>query len=126
MILLKHLLSKRFIAVCAVSFFLFGVAFAAGRAGGSAKDDARADRDERIASITGEVMSGTEIQENLRVLCDEIGGRVAGTKAGREARDFTERLLNTYGLKNVHQESFEMDGWERGPFVCEITSPAAV
>jgi len=108
-------------ALCVMSLLVIG----AGPAGaGDQKEEASGwTRDERISVITGEVMSGTEIRENLRVLCDEIGGRVAGTEAGGEARDFAERLLNSYGLKNVHQESFEMDGWERGPFSCEITSP---
>ena len=34
-------------------------------------------RSERIASISGEVLSGTEIRKNLLALCDEKGGRVS-------------------------------------------------
>lgn len=80
----------------------------------------------RIAAVVGEVFSGTETRETMRVLCDEIGGRVTGTPAGREAREFVERLLYGYGLSDVRQEQFEMQGWERGPFLCEVISPRRI
>ncbi len=80
-------------------------------------------RQARLAAVTSEVLSNTEIEENLRVLCDEIGGRVSGTEAGRNARAFVERLFNRYQLSNVHEEPFEMFGWERGPFACEFIEP---
>ncbi|MCK4236318.1 MAG: M20/M25/M40 family metallo-hydrolase [Candidatus Krumholzibacteria bacterium] len=83
-------------------------------------------RHERIVRVCGEVFSGTQTPENLRVLCDEIGGRVAGTEAGKQARSFAVRLFNQYGLRSVHQEPFDMFGWERGPFRCEITSPRRI
>jgi Iap family predicted aminopeptidase len=57
------------------------------------------------------------------VLCDEIGGRVTGTEAGRKARDFAERTFTGYGLENVRQESFDMFGWEGGDLRAEIVSP---
>lgn len=81
------------------------------------------ERSSRIAAITGEVLTRSEVRENLRVLCDEIGGRVSGTDEGKKAREFAERLFHRYGLANVHQEPFEMPGWERGPFLCEVTAP---
>jgi carboxypeptidase Q len=84
------------------------------------------ERRQRIAAVVGSVLTGTETRENLRVLCDEIGGRVTGTAAGMEARGFIERLLNGYGLANVHEEAFDLLGWERGPFTCEITAPRHV
>jgi Iap family predicted aminopeptidase len=80
-------------------------------------------RQARLAAVTGEVLANTEIEENLRVLCDDIGGRVTGTEGGRNARAFVGRLFNRYRLSNVHEESFEMFGWERGPFACEFTKP---
>jgi carboxypeptidase Q len=83
-------------------------------------------RKARIASVVGEVFSATETRETMRVLCDEIGGRVSGTPAGREARGFAERLLNGYGLSDVHQEQFEIQGWERGSFLCEAISPRRI
>lgn len=82
-----------------------------------------ADRRERIARVSGEVLSGTEVERNLRTLCDEIGGRVSGTEAGLQARLFVERLLNEYGLSGVHQEPFGFMGWERGEVSCEVTEP---
>ena len=43
----------------------------------------RAGRHERIRMVTGEVAAGSEARENLRILCDEIGGRLSGTEGGK-------------------------------------------
>jgi Iap family predicted aminopeptidase len=92
-------------------------------AGKKLRDAADMTRAERIAAVTGEVFAGSETRENLRVLCDEIGGRVTGTEAGKKARDFTERTFTRYGLENVRQEPFDMFGWESGDLKAEIVSP---
>ena len=112
-----------FVIVACFTFFSAVGLLALGEDRSGSSGPAETARRERIAAVTGEVLGGSEIEENLRVLCDEIGGRVAGTETGVQARDFVERLLNRYGLENVHQETFEMPGWERGPFSCEITVP---
>lgn len=80
-------------------------------------------REGRIAAVAGEVMAGSRIRENLRVLCDEIGGRVTGTDAGRRARAFAESLLVSYGLASVGQEPFEFIGWEGRVVECAAISP---
>jgi Zn-dependent M28 family amino/carboxypeptidase len=98
---------------------------ASGPASGRIRDAAAMTRAERIAAVTGQVMAGSGIRENLRVLCDEIGGRVTGTEAGRKARGFAERTFTGYGLDNVRQESFEMFGWEGGDLRCEVVFPRA-
>ena len=80
-------------------------------------------RKERIAAVTGEVMAGSTIRENLRVLCDEIGGRVTGTPAGERARAFAEGLLEGYGLASVGQEPFVFNGWSGRVIECAAVSP---
>lgn len=84
---------------------------------------AEAGRKERIAAVTGEVMAGSWIRENLRRLCDEIGGRVTGTPAGKRARDFSEGLFASCGLSAVGQEPFEFTGWTGEVLECSVVSP---
>jgi len=104
---------------------LIAVVAVSGPAGRKMVDAGSLTRGERVAAVSGQVMAGSEIRENLLVLCDEIGGRVTGTEAGRKARDFAERTFTGYGLDNVHQESFDMFGWEGGDLSCEVISPRA-
>jgi len=81
------------------------------------------ERNDRVSRIAGEVFAGSETKENLRVLCDETGVRVAGTPSSRKALDLAASLLARYGLRNVHEERFDFPGWTRGPFQCEVTAP---
>jgi Iap family predicted aminopeptidase len=80
-------------------------------------------REARVARVAGEVFSGTETRENMRTLCDSIGGRLSGSAGSRAALDFAEGLFRKYGLTNVHRETFDFRGWFRGPFTCEVTAP---
>ncbi len=122
----EYLMNMRKLSIMAISAALMiSVAATSGPAGKKMVDAAGMTRGERIAAVTGQVMSGSEIRENLRVLCDEIGGRVTGTEAGRKARDFAERTFAGYGLENVRQESFDMFGWEGGDVRAEVISPRA-
>jgi carboxypeptidase Q len=85
--------------------------------------DRFADRGARISRLAGEVFEGSEVEKNLRALCDEVGGRVAATPSSKKALDMAEALFRAYGLKNIHREPFEFNGWMRGPFQCEALSP---
>ncbi|HVO77136.1 MAG TPA: M28 family peptidase, partial [Candidatus Bathyarchaeia archaeon] len=85
--------------------------------------DVYASREARVARATGEVFAGSETKDNMRVLCDSIGGRVSGSEGARMALDFAEGLLKKYGLAGVHRETYELQGWFRGPFTCEVVSP---
>jgi len=80
-------------------------------------------REARVARVTGEVFSGSETRENMRTLCDSIGGRLSGSAGARAALDFAEGLFRRYGLSDVHRETFDFQGWFRGPFTCEVTAP---
>lgn len=117
----SHILVSAVIAVVGGLMLLFGVSGEAGEAWErSAGGRQWETRQTRVAAVIGEVLSGTEIEENLRILCDEIGGRVSGTEGGKQARDFAERLFNRYGLSNVHQEPFEMFRMGTGPVFLRV------
>jgi carboxypeptidase Q len=81
------------------------------------------DRGARVARLAGVVFEGSEVEKNLQDLCDEFGGRVTGTPNAQKALDWAEAILKAYGLKNVHREPFDYDGWLRGQFQCEATAP---
>ncbi|MDP6116204.1 MAG: M20/M25/M40 family metallo-hydrolase [Planctomycetota bacterium] len=61
--------------------------------------------------IVEEIESGSEAWENLLVLADDIGIRVAGSSGEMAARDFLLDKLNGYGLDDVHSESFPHRAW---------------
>ena len=115
----------RSVVLFAVLALLQGVRPAAGEARRHAPEaqDTDASRRSRIARVAGEVFSASETKENLRILCDEIGGRLSGSESGRAALDFADAVLKKYGLSDVHREAFEFPGWFRGPFRCEVTAP---
>jgi len=119
----KNKIRRISVFLATAAAFLLSDTAAGGKKDAGTMDAGRMTRRERIAAVTGEVMSGSEIRENLRVLCDEIGGRVTGTDAGRKARGFAERKFTAYGLENVRQEEFGMFGWESAGLRCEVVSP---
>ena len=58
--------------------------------------------------------TSSSLQASLRYLCDECGGRFAGTDDERRAGDFALERFREFGLQNVRAEPFEMNGWQRG------------
>jgi len=73
--------------------------------------------------IVGDVYTSNELMHNLSVLCDEFGSRFGGTPSERQAAEFMQARLASYGLHNVHLEPIEYVGWRRGVAQCEILSP---
>ncbi|MGD8453223.1 MAG: M20/M25/M40 family metallo-hydrolase [Phycisphaerae bacterium] len=61
--------------------------------------------------VIGEVMTSSELPENLRALCLP-GGRLSGTPNAQTAVEFVADKAREYGLKNVHCEPFTMPGWQ--------------
>jgi len=120
----KLLFPAAFIFIC-LPFLIVTDGYAAGAAkkGAVPARGQFGDRSARVSRLAGVVFEGSEVEKNLRFLCDEIGGRVAGTPSSKKALDMAEKLFKAYGLKNVHREPFEFDGWLRGPFQCEALSP---
>jgi hypothetical protein len=64
--------------------------------------------------ILGELWTSPELWNNMIALCDECGSRFATTELERRAGDHLLACFTRYGLENIHAESFEMPGWERG------------
>jgi carboxypeptidase Q len=60
--------------------------------------------------IIGEVMQKSELNENLRALC-QPGGRLSGTDNGFAAEHFVFDKARQYGLRNARFEAFQMPCW---------------
>jgi carboxypeptidase Q len=60
----------------------------------------------------------------LRELTDNFGGRLSGSPAHNRAVDWAVAKFRSYGIQNVHTESFMLpNGWQRGSAHGEIVSP---
>jgi Zn-dependent M28 family amino/carboxypeptidase len=73
--------------------------------------------------IVGDVYTASEVMDNLTILCDDFGSRFGGTEGERQAAEFMQAKLESYGLSNVHLEPVEYVGWRRGEATLEIISP---
>jgi len=73
--------------------------------------------------ILGEVYSSSEPLENLEILCDEFGGRLAGSRENRLAAEFILGKYEEYGFEDPHIESFAFPGCEVGSSRLEIIEP---
>jgi carboxypeptidase Q len=57
----------------------------------------------------------SEVMNNLEYLSDMIGPRLTGSGRLKRANDWTAEKMKSYGLENVHLESYTIPrGWERG------------
>jgi carboxypeptidase Q len=73
-----------------------------------------ADQNE-INQVIQAALQPSPIQENLRRLTDEIGGRVPGTPAMQHAVQWGMQALSAAGADSVHSESFEIPySWSEG------------
>ena len=55
--------------------------------------------------------SKRHIRNHWKVLCEEIGNRLRGTKNERRAAAYIEGRFENFGLQNVHQHHFEFPDW---------------
>jgi len=68
--------------------------------------------------------SSTPLQENLRVLTDEIGGRVPGTPAMQKAIEWGVDAFRTAGADSVHTEQFTIPvSWAEGDTEVNVVAP---
>ena len=86
----------------------------------SAKGD---DLENAAVRITGEAFVKNNGLHTLRILADEIGSRLTGSVAARQAADYCLDLFKKYGLTNGHLESFETAGWLPGQALAEALEP---
>jgi carboxypeptidase Q len=66
------------------------------------------------------------LEENLRHLTDEIGGRVSGSEAADKAVGWAVEAFHYAGVDEVHTEKFMMPvGWSEGKTRVDVVSPMA-
>jgi len=85
-------------------------------AGIAAEDD--------LARLLGTILGPSPLEENLRQLTDEIGGRVSGSEANRRAVTWSVEAFRQAGVERVNTEAFELPvGWREGATRVEMTAP---
>jgi carboxypeptidase Q len=82
------------------------------------------DRDSLVISrIFTEALTSREAYENLRYLCKECKGRIAGTPEAAKAVEFTRQVMQDMGLDSVYLQKVMVKRWVRGNVErCRITS----
>jgi hypothetical protein len=79
-----------------------------------------------IQKIIAAALGPGPIEENLRQLTDEIGGRMSGTAAMRRAADWAARAFQQAGVDVVRTEAFALPtSWSEGTTRLEVTAPVA-
>jgi Iap family predicted aminopeptidase len=73
--------------------------------------------------ITKEVYSSKRCLENLTTLCDDYGGRFAGTEECNAAAEYILGLYEDYGLSDPHLEPFKFMGCRVGNSSLTIKGP---
>ncbi len=82
-----------------------------------------------LAQSTDAVMQqaldpSSPLQENLRVLTDEIGGRIPGTPAFNQAAQWAVDAFKAAGADSVHAEEFTIPtAWAEGATEVEVVAP---
>ena len=76
--------------------------------------------------ILAQVARSPSLEENLRVVCDELGGRLPGSPALQRAVEWAVGAFRQAGVDDVHTETFSMpSAWREGSGRIEITAPVA-
>ncbi|HYL15949.1 MAG TPA: M20/M25/M40 family metallo-hydrolase [Terriglobales bacterium] len=77
-----------------------------------------------LEQVMTEALKPSLLETNLRHLTDEIGGRVPGTPAMREAIDWGVAAFKSAGADNVHTEEFNLPAsWAEGVTQMNIVAP---
>lgn len=73
-------------------------------------------------AILGAAYAGHDGYAVLQRICDEAGGRLAGSAANERTLRILEQELAARGV-NTHREPFTMPGWERGDDAVDVLTP---
>ncbi len=77
-----------------------------------------------LIKIAGEGMMDSHAFQYLTELSDDIGSRVTGTPAERNAEEWGVAKMKAIGLENVHKEKYQLwRGWTRGMAQGELLEP---
>ena len=74
-------------------------------------------------TVTDEIFSASEAWENMQVLADDIGSRLAGSVGEVAARDFLADALRRYGVDEVEVAPFPYAGWDCAEERLQVISP---
>jgi carboxypeptidase Q len=76
------------------------------------------------SAVIAEALKASPLEENLRALTDEIGGRVPGTPAMEKAIAWGVAALKAAGADDVKVEEFQIpQSWAEGSTRIEVTAP---
>ena len=71
-----------------------------------------------------EAAKPSALEQNVRTLTDQVGGRVPGTPAMEKAVAWATKALRDAGAESVHSEEFTMPmSWKEGATRVEVTAP---
>lgn len=73
--------------------------------------------------ILGNIWASNDCWDFFLELTD-LENRSGGSVSEKQAASLIEGRMNAYGLKEVRQETFPMQGWERGKTLLRILSPS--
>jgi hypothetical protein len=76
-----------------------------------------------ISNIFNEALTSREAYENLRYLCKDCKGRIAGTPEAAKAVEFTRQVMLDMDLDSVYMQKLMVKRWGRGLVEhCRISS----
>ena len=77
-----------------------------------------------IQRIIVEANDHSHVGETFNQFVNVIGGRLAGSRAHKQAADYARTKLNEWGMKDARLEPFPFGrGWELQQFTLEMTAP---
>ncbi|RUR04245.1 M20/M25/M40 family metallo-hydrolase [Legionella sp. km772] len=77
-----------------------------------------------LDKVMKQAQKRSPLEDNVRVLSDEIGGRLPGTPALRRAVDWSVKAFKQAGAEQVFIEPFTMQvGWQEGPTQIQVEPP---
>lgn len=86
---------------------------------------AAAQQETAVDRLLGELERTPALEKNLRVLCDEIGGRIPGSPAMARAVKWAVEAFRAAGLERVETETFTIpSSWAEGDTRIEVVEPA--
>src|ERR1041385_4513865 len=77
-----------------------------------------------IAKIKDEAMKRSQVEETFTHFTEDIGPRLTGTPAQKQAAEYAVEKLKAWGLTNVHLDPWKFGrGWAMDKLTLEMTEP---
>jgi hypothetical protein len=82
---------------------------------------------EDLPRLLGSILGPSPLEENLRQLTDEIGGRVSGSTSNQRAVAWAVDAFQQAGVDSVETETFELPvSWSEGATRIEVLEPQPI